>query len=138
MYRRIVSHLGNHITQRAIYSGWSKFSITGAIELKIEIDDFITSSAEILASVPIGSELVKKNSEVPWKALVDKIKVLSLPISPEGGEGVKGIPTFSQGMAAGWSDGDESLKGFFDRAGITGMDRGELQSVLRRRNECWR
>jgi hypothetical protein len=54
------------------------------------------------------------------------------------GEKHEGTPTFAQAMAAGWSDGGESLRMFLERAGVDGMGRQELQGVLRRRVECWR
>lgn len=71
---------------------------------------------------------------------MDKIKILALSTTEEGSKDGKGeiLPTFSQGMAAGWSDGPESLKVFFERLGVKSMDRAELQAILRRRNECWR
>lgn len=99
--------------------------------------DFKVSSTDILASSP--SDLVKRGAETPWRSIMDKIAILCLPSESElsEAEANEGKATFSQGMAAAWSDGAESLQAFLVRAGVK-MDRADLQAVLRRRNECWR
>ena len=123
LYRRVVLHLSNHIQNRAVYSGWSKFTAIGGREFANEVNDWrqVSSSTIPDSMVSVG----------PWTRLCDISRVLSLP---GDGDDV----TFSQAMAAAWSDGDESLRSISERIGLVDLTRIELQGVLRRRIECWR
>jgi hypothetical protein len=129
LYRRIVSHLSNHIQQRVVYSGWSRFSVSGGQSFYTEISDWIHTATAILKSALPPANV---DPGAPWSRLSDVGKVLRLPTDNKQGE-----PTFAQGMAAAWSDGEESLRLFVDRVEVE-MGREELQGVLRRRVECWR
>ena len=124
LYRRIVSHVSNHIQQRAVYAGWSKFSAVGGKDFADEITDWRQASASAL---PKGMSV-----DAPWTRLVDISRVLSLPTAS------RDLPTFSQAMAAAWSDGQEALQAFTQRLGLVDLNRADLQGVLRRRIECWR
>lgn len=130
VYRRIITHLTNHIAQRAVYSGWSKFTMAGGKAFQHEISDFLQSSIDALSPAGIPPPVI----EAPWDQLVSIGKVLSLPNDTESRDEV--AATFAQAMAAAWSDG-ESLDLFYQRLGIE-MDRAQLHAVLRRRVECWR
>lgn len=124
LYRRIVLHLSNHIQQRAVFAGWSKFSAAGGREFANEITDWRQACA---ASLP--EEIVV---DAPWTRLSDIARLLSLP--SETGDGA----TFSQAMAAAWSDGEDTLRTFVERVGWVDVSRSDLQGWLRRRVECWR
>ncbi|ORX39873.1 TIP-1 family-domain-containing protein [Kockovaella imperatae] len=136
IYRRIVGHLSNHISQRAVYSGWSKFSTFGGQDFLHEIQDWVqTSSSAMLGSNQSTEDelLVSSAIEYPWQTLMDAGRLLSLP-EDDG----KGTATFAQAMAAAWSDGEESRVLFCQRAGTSQMGSQEMQGILRRRVECWR
>jgi hypothetical protein len=140
LYRRIVNHLSNHIQQRAVYAGWSKFTAAGGQAFYTEITDWIHAAIGVLETTATPANT---GIEAPWAALLNIAKVLRLSTEDHEqrkreGEKHEGTPTFAQAMAAGWSDGEESLRMFLERAGVDGMGRQELQGVLRRRVECWR
>ena len=119
VYKRLVDHLSNHIQQRAVYAGWSKFNAEGGHDFIEEIRDWVSTSET--ASIP------KSAVKAPWTRLCDIAQVLSLN---------DGEVTFAQAMAAAWS-GEESFDLFVKRLGIK-MGRGDLQGVLKRRVDCWR
>ena len=123
IYRRIVSHISNHIQNRAVYAGWSKFTATGGREFASEVNDWRQVSSSTLSDGVVTAG--------PWMRLCDVGRVLSLPVE---GDDV----TFSQAMAAAWSDGDESLRSISQRIGLVDLSRIELQGILRRRVECWK
>jgi hypothetical protein len=140
LYRRIVNHLSNHIQQRAVYAGWSKFTAAGGQAFYTEITDWIHAAIGVLETTATPANT---GIEAPWAALLDIAKVLRLSTEDHEqrkrqSEKQEAAPTFAQAMAAGWSDGEESLRMFMQRAGVQGMRRQELQGVLRRRVECWR
>ncbi|WVW83112.1 hypothetical protein I302_105130 [Kwoniella bestiolae CBS 10118] len=125
LYRRIVDHLSNHILRRGVYAGWSKFTEHGGIDLTQEVKEWKEVSANSLGEdsiVSVGTS---------WKKLEDISRILALPT----GEARDKV-TFAQAMASAW-DGQEGLEVFNERLGV-GVERGELQGVLRRRVECWR
>ncbi|WVQ70105.1 uncharacterized protein L199_008330 [Kwoniella botswanensis] len=125
LYRRIVDHLSNHILQRGVYAGWSKFTEHGGIDLQLEVKEWKEVSSNSLGE----NSIISVNTF--WRKLDDISKILALPT----GE-AKDKVTFAQAMASAW-DGEEGLKVFNERLGVD-MGREELQSVLRRRVECWR
>ncbi|EIW69690.1 hypothetical protein M231_06298 [Tremella mesenterica] len=156
IYRRIVNHLVNHISQRAVYAGWSKFTSQGGRDLYTEIEDWV--QAGTCLSHPeegIPMEMVK----APWNKLMDMAKVLSLPTESEvssisrerlgsstgvrGGEedqrgrhGAKGeeeVMTFENAVDVAWGD-EDVFERFKSKVGITIM-REEVQGVLKRRVE---
>ena len=126
IYRKIAHHLTNHISQRAVYAGWSKFTVLGGQDFNQEIADWINTSMKL--DLPGGEAAVK----VPWKGLEDAGRVLSLPEDAEGDQ-----VTFGQAMAVAWTDGDEAWRVWTERTGWGG-DREALKAVLRRRLDCWR
>lgn len=150
LYRQIIHHLSNHIAQRGVYSGWSKFTQYGGRAFQSEVEDFVQASTQALLSPATDSsgsgtspanDIPREIIESPWTDLRAMAKVLALPNdteSSQSGDGDKGgvSVTFAQAMAAAWSDG-ESLDVFYDRMGME-MDRAQLHAVLRRRMECWR
>ena len=125
VYRRIVNHLTNHISQRAVYAGWSKFSQVGGQDFASEVKDWINTSSEL--DLP-GTA----TAEAPWRVLKEAGMILSLPNDAEGDE-----PTFGQAMAVAWSDSEEGLRAWRERTGLI-MGREEMKGLLRRRTECWR
>ncbi|WWD01416.1 hypothetical protein V866_008360 [Kwoniella sp. B9012] len=125
LYRRIVDHLSNHILQRGVYAGWSKFAEHGGIDLQLEVKEWKEVSSNSLGE----NSIISVNAF--WRKLDDISSILALPT----GE-AKDKVTFAQAMASAW-DGEEGLKVFNERLGVD-MGREELQSVLRRRVECWR
>ena len=137
LYRRIVGQLANHVSQRAVHSGWSKFTCFGGQEFLNEVKDWVQTSISALLPDTVDTmdvDLLAPDSlTLPWTTLMDAGKLLSLR-----GENDKGLPTFSQAMAAAWSDGEESRALFCKRAGVENMDASEMQGILRRRVECWR
>lgn len=128
VYRRVVQHLSNHIQNRAVYSGWSKFSPGGGKDFAEEVDEWIGISKSAAPSVNIPGGLAAV--EAPWERLRDISRILSLPA--DEGDG----PTFAQAMAAAWSDGEESYGLFCQRVGVS-LDRQDLRGVLKRRLDCW-
>ena len=134
LYRRIVSHLSNHIAQRAVYSGWSRFTAQGGREFADEVKDLVEASREVLGDAKRPANL---GIDGAWRSLVDAGRILQLPEEEREGEAYKGEPVFKQAMAAAWADGSESLKVFQERT-ETKMDKATLQVVLRRRLDCWR
>ena len=57
IYRRIVSHLSNHIVQRVVYAGWSKFSPQGGKDFSDEVKDWIETSSTAVGGVVIGGQV---------------------------------------------------------------------------------
>lgn len=124
VYRRISLHLVNHIAQRAIFAGWSKFTATGGKALAAEVSDWRHAASAALPNL---------KTDGAWSRLADMAAVLSLPTESEK-EG--DLPTFSQAMAAAWGS-SEALESVQARAGVS-LDETDMQDVLRRRVECWR
>lgn len=122
IYRSLTDNLVTHISHRGVYSGWSKFTSIGGSSFTSEIQEFINTSQTSLPEFP--GEVIQK----PWRGLVDIGRVLELPN--------EGEITFQEGMAAAWG-GDGAVREFGQRLGV-GFGSGELQSLLRRRVECWR
>ncbi|GMK56795.1 hypothetical protein CspeluHIS016_0306350 [Cutaneotrichosporon spelunceum] len=122
VYRRISGHLVNHIAQRAVYAGWSKFTAAGGRALATEVEDWRAAASHALPGV---------RTEAAWSHLADMAAVLSLPT---GGDGTS--PTFAQAMAAAWGS-PTALENFTRRMGVE-LDAGEMQGLLQRRVECWR
>lgn len=144
LYRRIVAHISNHIQQRAVFSGWSRFTPTGGQSFAAEIEDWVQASQEAMRGLATSeaaavAALSVMAVEVPWTHLRDAGKILSLPNGDEARDAADSpSATFAQAMAAAWSDGTESLQLFLERVAIEEMSREGLQSILKRRTECWR
>jgi hypothetical protein len=124
LYRLIIAHLSNHVLQRAVYSGWSKYTEIGGRELAAEVEAWIEACL-------IGLDGKLRKPEAPWRELRDAATILSLPKEPPG----DGRPSFSQAMALAFGDDVERLK---DRLGLTALDDQKVRAVMRRRIECWR
>ncbi|TXT04871.1 hypothetical protein VHUM_03954 [Vanrija humicola] len=129
VYRRVSAHLVNHIAQRAVYAGWSKFTAAGGRVLSSEVDDWRHAAAAGVARIapPIPTD-------GPWIRLQEMATLLALPSEAEA---EADTPTFAQAMAAAWSGG-AALDSLRERAGVHELTQDELQAVLRRRIECWR
>jgi len=128
IYRRVASHLVNHITQRAVFAGWSKFTALGGRALQHEVDDWRLAAAQ-----GVGEE-EGIAVDPPWHKLASMATILALPSEAEAeGDGV----TFAQAMAAAWG-APSALESLKERAGVKDLSVEELQAVLRRRVECWR
>jgi hypothetical protein len=125
IYRSITQNLTTHISHRAVYSGWSKFTPIGGQSFQQEINDLIHTAQESLVVIP--GEVVSRQ----WRSLVDIGKVLALP-----NERVEDGATFQEAMEVAWS-GDEGVRRFCARLGVD-LGPGVLQALLRRRVECWR
>lgn len=146
LYRRIAAHISNHIQQRAVFSGWSRFTATGGQSFAAEIEDWVQASQEAMRTLAsndgsAAAALSAMAVEVPWAHLRDTGKILGLPNGDEPSDAAVSASVsaiFAQSMAAAWSDGTESLKLFLERVGIENMEREDLQAILRRRTECWR
>jgi hypothetical protein len=118
-------NLTTHISHRAVYSGWSKFTPIGGQSFQQEINDLIHTSQESLVVIP-GEVIIRQ-----WRSLIDIGKVLALP-NERVGEGV----TFQEAMEVAWG-GDEEVRKFCGKLGVD-LEPGVLQALLRRRVECWR
>jgi hypothetical protein len=129
LYRRVATHLASHITQHAVSTSWSKFSAQGGRALQHEVDDWRLAAAQGLGDD--GTVAI----DPPWSRLTAMAAVLALPSEADAPAG--DAPTFSQAMAAAWGSAAalESLK---ERAGLRDLSVDEIQSLLRRRVECWR
>lgn len=124
VYRRISLHLVNHIAQRAVFSGWSKFTAAGGRALASEVSDWRHAAATALPNV---------KTDGAWSRLADMAAVLSFPAESEKeGDGA----TFAQAMAAAWGS-PAALDSVQARAGVS-FDTEDMQALLRRRVECWR
>jgi RAD50-interacting protein 1 len=123
IYRLTVAHLSNHILQRAVFAGWSKYTATGGLELALEVDAW----CEVCI---IGLDGHVRKPEAPWRELRDASVILSLPQEPSG----DGRPSFSQAMALAFGGDLDRLR---ERLGIVLEDQ-KIQSIMRRRIECWR
>lgn len=129
VYRRVSAHLVNHIAQRAVYAGWSKFTAAGGRVLLSEVDDWRHAAVAGVARItpPILTD-------APWNRLHEMAVLLALPSESEA---EADTPTFAQAMAAAWSGG-VALDSLRERTGVHELSEDELQAVLRRRLECWR
>jgi hypothetical protein len=125
IYRAMTHNLTTHISHRAVYSGWSKFTPIGGQSFQQEINDLIHTSQESLVVIP-GEVIIRQ-----WRSLIDIGKVLALP-NERVGEGV----TFQEAMEVAWG-GDEEVRKFCGKLGVD-LEPGVLQALLRRRVECWR
>ncbi|KAJ9099250.1 hypothetical protein QFC21_004131 [Naganishia friedmannii] len=126
LYRSIVSHISNHIMQRAVYAGWSKFTETGGRELLSEVEAWIEASRHGLED----SNAIRF-PEFAWTQLHETARVLALPkeLTPE-----KSM-TFSQATALVFGD---DYHRFTESLGLKEMPQEQAQAVMRRRIECWR
>ena len=132
IYRLCVSHLSNHIIQRAVYAGWSKFTLIGGADFAQEVQEWIETSSEALGPAAAGAdESAMIAAKAPWKHLTDVGRILTLPTGVSGED-----VTFEQAMAVAWSDG-ESYERFCERVDVA-LGKEELRMILRRRVECWR
>lgn len=131
VYRRVATHLANHITQRAVFAGWSKFTAKGGKALQGEIDDWRSAASTALSAAPSVAV------DAPWTKLAAMANVLALPTENQTGVSTLDQPTFAQAMAAAWG-APSALESLKERAGIKELSGDELQTVLRRRVECWR
>ncbi|CAK9780171.1 hypothetical protein CC85DRAFT_270800 [Cutaneotrichosporon oleaginosum] len=122
VYRRITSHLVNHIAQRAVYAGWSKFTAAGGRALASEVGDWRAAARLALPGT---------KTDAAWSKLAEMAAVLSLP-SGGGGESA----SFAQAMAAAWG-APAALENLTRRIGVE-MGAEEMQGLLQRRVECWR
>lgn len=133
VYRKVVKHLTNHISQRCVYAGWSKFSVKGGQDFIAELSDWRHAAASVLSGGAENEGIPANLVDAPWEGLMDAGKLLSLPMDAEDKQS---DVTFGEAMAAAWG-GEESFRGFLSRARIS-MSRDDLQALLRRRVECWR
>lgn len=124
IYRLTVAHLSNHILQRAVFAGWSKYTATGGLELALEVDAW----CEVCI---IGLDGHVRKPEAPWRELRDASVILSLPQEPSG----DGRPSFSQAMALAFGGDLDRLR---ERLGIVALEDQKIQAIMRRRIECWR
>ncbi|BEI99788.1 hypothetical protein CcaverHIS631_0408310 [Cutaneotrichosporon cavernicola] len=122
VYRRLTAHLVNHIAQRAVYAGWSKFTAAGGRALAAEAGDWRAAARQAVPGI---------KTDAAWSKLVDMATVLVLP---SGGSG--DTATFAQAMAAAWGS-QGALESLNERIGVE-MDADEMQALLQRRVECWR
>jgi hypothetical protein len=122
VYRRITAHLVNHIAQRAVYAGWSKFTAAGGRALLSEVGDWRAAARQALPGT---------KTDAAWSRLAEMATVLGLP-SGGGGESA----SFAQAMAAAWG-APSALESITQRIGVD-MDAEEMQALLQRRVECWR
>lgn len=112
--------------QRAVYAGWSKFTQTGGAHLVSDVKDW--QQACVIA---LGNSSAIKRPEIPWIKLANAAQILALPA--EGNR-----ETFPQAMVAAWSDDPALLSDLLRSIGVYGMERADVQAVLRRRVDCWR
>lgn len=126
LYRAIVSHISNHIMQRAVYAGWSKFTENGGRELLSEVEAWIEASRHGLEE-----SAAIRFPEFAWTQLHEAARVLALPkdLTPE-----KSM-TYSQAMALVFGDDYDR---FTKSLGLKEMPQEQAQAVMRRRVECWR
>ena len=129
--------LNSHFTTSNLFWLVQIYRAPGGADFSNEIKDWIQSSVTAIQATEnnvdvdlLGDVAIK----LPWQWLWDAGRLLSLPIEQEG----KGLPTFSQAMAAAWSDGDDSINALCERAGVCQMAKEDMQGILRRRVECWR
>ena len=128
LYRSIIHHISNHIMQRAVHAGWSKFTPTGGARLVSDVKDW-----QQACTMALGSTSGIKRPEIPWLKLADAARILALPAEGSGGEA-----TFPQAMVAAWSEDTPLLEGLLDKMNVRSMERAEIQAVLKRRVDCWR
>ncbi|WVQ98696.1 hypothetical protein IAU59_005827 [Kwoniella sp. CBS 9459] len=151
LYRKVVDHLSNHIIQRGVYAGWSKFTEHGGRDFQNEVSEWKEVSTSALnpsaSTASLASSAPELNgypilTKAAWKKLDEIAKVLVLPTgqsqplgSSTSGKGTNEV-TFAQAMASVW-DSESGLHAFKQRLGVE-LSREELQAILRRRVECWR
>ncbi len=124
IYRLTVAHLSNHILQRVVYAGWSKYTAAGGLELALEV-------AAWCEACVIGLDGHVRKPEAPWRELRDASVILSLPQEPSA----DGTPAFSQAMALAFGGDMDRLK---ERLNIVALDDQRVHAIMRRRIECWR
>jgi hypothetical protein len=126
LYQSIVSHISNHIMQRAVFAGWSKFTAVGGRELLGEVEAWIEASRHGLE----GSNIIR-HPELAWSQLLEAAKILALPrdLTPEK------ATTYSQAMALVFGNEYERLK---ESLGLKETSLEQAQGIMRRRIECWR
>jgi hypothetical protein len=126
LYRAIVAHITNHIMQRAVYAGWSKFSEYGGQELVAEANAWIEASTLGLRDC----DGIRRPA-VPWQPFVESARLLALPT-----QGKEEPPvTFAQAVAMAFDSQYSRLTELLD---IKELDQGQAQVVLKRRIDCWR
>lgn len=126
LYRSIVSHISNHIMQRAVYAGWSKFTETGGRELLSEVEAWIEASRHGLED----SNAIRF-PEFAWTQLYEAARVLALPKELSSDK----LMTFSQAMALVFGD---DYHRFRESLALKEMPQEQAQAIMRRRVECWR
>jgi hypothetical protein len=126
LYRSIVAHITNHIMQRAVYAGWSKFTEYGGEELVSETSAWIEASKLGLLECPS-----MRRPELPWQPFVETARLLALPTETREDEPV----AFAQAVAMAF---DSQYGRLTELMHIKELDQGQAQTVLKRRNDCWR
>ena len=121
IYRRIVDHLSNHIVQRAILAGWSRFTAAGGKELEREVAAWVSSS-----SLALGSAV--RRPAAPWRRLEEMAKVLAL--DDDGDNEQVGWDELLDALRSGGSGAP------IDQLELRVLDRAELEQVVRRRVDC--
>ena len=126
LYRAIVAHVTNHIMQRAVYAGWSKFTEYGGQELVAETNAWVEASTLGLQEC----DAIRRPG-LPWQAFGETARLLSLPAEAKEEQPV----TFAQAVAMAFDSQYARLTELLD---IKELDQGQAQVVLKRRIDCWR
>ncbi|KAG7529987.1 hypothetical protein FFLO_05284 [Filobasidium floriforme] len=126
LYRAIVAHVTNHIMQRAVYAGWSKFTEYGGQELVAETNAWVEASTLGLREC----DAIRRPG-LPWQAFGETARLLSLPTEAKEEQPV----TFAQAVAMAFDSQYARLTELLD---IKELDQGQAQVVLKRRIDCWR
>lgn len=131
LYRSIVAHIINHIMQRAVYAGWSKFTEYGGQELVAETAAWFEASAQGLQTSQ--SLPAVKRPALPWRPFMETARLLALPTESQDPDTTP--VTFSQAVAMAF---DSQFGRLSDLLDIRELDQAQTQVILRRRLDCWR
>jgi hypothetical protein len=126
IYRAIVAHIINHIMQRAVYAGWSKFTEFGGQELQAETSAWIEASR-----LGLQEATFIRRPELPWQSFVETARVLALPVEPQEGQATSFTPAVAMAF-------DSQFGRLAELVDIKELDQGQVQIILRRRIDCWR
>lgn len=130
VYRDVTAHLSNHIQQRVVHSGWSKFTAAGGKSLSAELDAWVEACEMGLQGAPAGS--LAHRAEGPWRTLREMSRILSLPVEPPAKDGL----SFVQAMALAFSD-DDGAASALKKLELAELDADQMRAVMKRRVE-WR
>lgn len=130
VYRRVVDHLSNHITQRAVFAGWSKFTADGGADFAREVAGWVNTSTLALGGVV-------RRPAAPWRRLEDMGRILALDDRSSEDDGDGDVVKWSAVLDALRRKDEAGFEGLMrDGLSLSVFGNDEALEVVKRRVDC--